>query len=165
MNIRLQKTASLVIGCLCVAASVMAKDAVVSYPTFIALDTNTFAVCQYLMTHRLIQRWNGVVVSRENVLVPNCDRFGVLSELGPKPADGGDPYRYYGTVPYPVVEVDPPFAWSLSLKGKLRIGFFTSWAFYIVKEIEKAVLKSGRAGEMWCSAGHYAVDSHSASRS
>lgn len=143
MNISLQRVLSVVIGCLCVGAGVMAKDAVVGHPAFIALDTNTFAVCQCFLAHRLIQRWNGVVVSRENVLVPNCDSFGILSELGPKPADGGDPYRYYGTVPYPVVEVDPPFAWSLSRKGRLRIGFCTSWAFYVVKEIEKAVLKSG----------------------
>ena len=128
-------------------------------PAFIGVDDDTFAVCMFLRDREIIQRWKGVTLARENIFESGSYREILICEFKPRPADGGNRRHHYGPVPYPVEDVDPPFVRRVDHKGTLKIGFASPWAFNVVKEIKKPVLKQpvvkmlARANDSRCASG------------
>lgn len=115
---------------------------------FIEVTNGVFAVCQFDQKRGVLQRWNGVFVSKDQL--PDVSRLRggtIVFALGDRPtipSDTKNPaawnpsieYFYeYGEIPYPIEVVDPDLVCYRDSHSELHVGFYFRNRFYSVTNL------------------------------
>jgi hypothetical protein len=123
-------------------------------PTYICATNGKFAVCAFDGHNKIVLQFNGIFVNREDLPFAGSGLGHVpvhIFDCGEKPQRPTDPrdpaswqprredFYYYGTVPYPVKDIDPPIDKLLTDTGGVLLGVAVLDRFYAFKDLGKSI--------------------------
>lgn len=108
-------------------------------PQFIAQTNGMLAVCALDHGRSVLLRLKGMEIDRSQL--PQTDRSCVY-ELGERPSVSSnswkmpkDYHHFYGKIPYPVEDIDPPLSSYWDSNGSLLVGVRFGGRFYTMKNL------------------------------